>query len=174
MKTFLKIVGIVLICLIVVLIIFRITGFGPHGRTPGLWLSGTLATAPVTDWSFAEKYHTLEIQTRTPYLLPHSVTTACISYMGQLYVGSIYAAGLQYPHGRSWNENVARDPHVRIKIGNKLYDGTLVHIIDPALISAVLQAEQAKTAGFRVPPNGSLQLFHLVQAAASTTTATGS
>lgn len=173
MKTLLKVVGIVLVCLIVVLVIFRITGFGPHGRTPGLWLSGTVVTAPVTDWSFAGKYPTLEIQTRTPYLLPHSVTAACISYMGQLYMGSIYAAGLQYPHGRSWNEYVARDPHVRVKVGNNLYEGTLVHITDPAFINAVLQAEQAKVHGFRVPPNGSLQLYHLVQAGAGTTAAAG-
>jgi hypothetical protein len=142
--------------------VLRITGFGPHGTTPGLWLNGTVVTTPVTDWSFAEKYTTLEIQTRTPYFLPHSVTTACIAYNGQLYVGSIYQPGLQYPHGRDWNENVARDPHVRIKIGNQLYDGTLVHITDPSVVAAVLQAEQARYRGFRVPPNGSLQLFHMI------------
>jgi hypothetical protein len=166
MKTFFKIVGIVLVCLILVLVIFRITGFGPHGMTPGLWLNGTRVTAPVADWSFAAGYPTLEIQTRTPYLLPHSVTTSCIAYTGQLYVGSIYKAGLEYPHGRNWNENVARDPHVRIKIGDRLYDGTLVHVTNEALVSAVLQAEQAKFPGFRVPPNGSLQLFRFLQTGA--------
>jgi hypothetical protein len=169
MKTFFKIIGILLTCVVLVLVVFRITGFGPHGRIPGLWLSGTRVTAPVTDWSFAARHFTLEIQTRTPYLLPHSVTTACIAYMGQLYAGSIYDAGLVYPHGRNWNENVARDPHVRIKIGDRLYDGTLVHVTDAALVSAVLQAEQAKFSGFRVPPNGSLQLFHFVQSGAHTT-----
>ena len=169
MKTLFKIVGIVLACLILVLVIFRIIGFGPHGRTPGLWLNGTPVTTPVTDWSFAAGHPTLEIQTRTPYLLPHSVTTACIAYMGQLYVGSIYSAGLEYPHGRSWNENVARDPHVRIKLGDRLYDGTLVHVTDAALVNAVLQAEQAKFSGFRVPPNGSLQLFHFLQTGAHMT-----
>jgi len=166
MKTLFKIVGIVLVCLVLMLVIFRITGFGPHGTMPGLWLNGTRVTAPVTDWSFAGGHPLLEIQTRTRYLLPHSVTTACLTYTGQLYVGSIYHAGLEYPHGRNWNENVARDPHVRIKIGDRLYDGTLVHITDEALVSAVLQAEQAKLPGFRVPPNGSLQLFHFLQTGA--------
>src|SRR6185437_12358312 len=141
MKTLLKVVGAIVVCLILLLLVFRITGFGPHGRTPGLWLSGTLVTAPVADWSFTDKYPTVEIQTRTRYWLPHSVTTTCMTYERQLYVGSIYAAGLQYPHGRSWNENVARDPHVRIKIGNDVYDCTLVHITDPATVAAVLQAE---------------------------------
>lgn len=174
MKTLFKIIGIVVICVVIVLVVLRFTGFGPHGRTPGLWLNGTLVATPVTDWSFADNYRTLEIQTRTPYLLPHSVTTACIEYMGQLYVGSIYEAGLVYPHGRSWNENVARDPHVRIKIGDRLYDAILVHITDPAFINAVLQAEQAKSSGFRVPPNGSLQLYHVVQAGAAGTNTAGS
>jgi len=163
MKTLLKVLGVVVACVVLVLVIFRITGFGPHGRTPGLWLSGTVVTTPVSDWSFAGKYFTLEIQTRTPYLLPHSVTAACITYMGQLYVGSIYEPGLQYPHGRNWNENVARDPHVRVRVGDDLYDATLVHVTDPSLVAAVLQAEQARYRGFRVPPGGSLQLFHVVQ-----------
>src|SRR6516225_9490670 len=125
MKTLLKLFVTVLVCLVLLLIVFRITGFGPHGRIPGLWLSGTVVTTPVADWSFADKYPTLEIQTRTRYLLPHSVTTSCMTYSGQLYVGSIYGPEIQYPHSRSWNENVARDPHVRIKIGNRLYDCTL-------------------------------------------------
>ncbi len=173
MKTFLKILGIVLICVLLVFVVFRITGFGPHGRIPGLWLNGTLVTTPVTDWSFADKFFTLEIQTKTRYFLPHSVTAACITYQGQLYVGSIYEAGLQYPHGRDWNENVARDPHVRIKIGERLYDGTLVHVTDPALVDSVLHAEQARFPGFRVPANGSLQLFHVLQSSNAATATTG-
>lgn len=170
MKTLLKILGVLVVCVVLVLVIFRITGFGPHGRTPGLWLGGTVVTTPVSDWSFASEYFTLEIQTRTPYVLPHSVTAACITYMGQLYVGSIYEPGLQYPHGRNWNENVARDPHVRVKVGDHLYDATLVHVSDPSLVAAVLQAEQARYRGFRVPPGGSLQLFHVVQTSAPATT----
>ncbi len=169
MKMLFKIIGIVVACLILLLVVLRIVGLNPHGRTPGLWLNGTLVTAPVTDWSFAARYPTLKIQTRTPYLLPHSVTAGCIAYMGQLYVGSIYDAGLVYPHGRSWNEDVARDPHVRIKLGDRLYDGALVHVTDPALVDAVLRAQQARFRGYRVPPNGSLQLFHVIQTGAPIT-----
>lgn len=162
MKTLLKIVGAILGCLVLLLVVFRITGFGPHGRTPGLWLSGTLVTTPVTDWSFASKYRTLEIQTRSWYGLPHSVTTNCVLYDGQLYVDSIYRAGMHYPNGRSWNENIARDPHVRIKLGNQLYDCTLVHITDPAVIAGVLQAKSIKYPLLKVPANGTVEIFHVV------------
>jgi hypothetical protein len=169
MKMLLKVVGAIVVCLILLLVVLRITGFGPHGSTPGLWLSGNLVAAPVADWSFTEKYPTVEIQTQTWYGIPHSVTTACMTYQGQFYVGSMYSAGMQYPHGRSWNENVARDPHVRIKIGNNLYDCTLVHITDPDVVTAVLQAQSEKYRGMRVPAGGSLQLFHVVQNGAPAT-----
>ena len=35
------------------------------------------------------------------------------------------------PEGRHWNQNVVRDPCVRLKIADKLYDRTLVKITDP-------------------------------------------
>jgi hypothetical protein len=117
LKTLLKVLGILVVCLVLLLVVLSTTGFGPHGNTPGLWLKGDLVTTPVADWSFTDKIETVNVQTRTWYLIPHSVTTYCVAYNGQLYLTSVYRAGLTYPHGRSWNEDVARDPRVRIKIG---------------------------------------------------------
>src|SRR5271169_2783568 len=125
MKTLLKVVGVILVCVVLLLVVARITGFEPNARRPGLWLKGELVTTPVADWSFTDNIQNVKIQTNTWYRLPHSVTINCVSYKGQFYLDSFYAAGLTYPHGRSWNENVARDPHVLIKIGNQLYDRTL-------------------------------------------------
>lgn len=167
MKTILKVVGVVVGCLVLVLVILRFTGFGPNGRRPGLWLSGNLVTTPVTDWSFANKYQTLEIQTQTPYLLPHSVTTFLVVYHGQLYVTSVYGAGLKYPYGRTWNEDVARDPNVRIKIGDHLYSCTLVHITDPTAAAPIIQAKLKRYPQLRVPPHGSVQVFHVTQPGAA-------
>ena len=95
-------------------------------------------TTPVTDWSFTDAVETVKLQTSTQYLLPHSVTTYCVSTNGQLYLTSLYRAGLTYPQGRSWNTDVARDPHVRIKIGDKLYEATMILIADRAQAIAVL------------------------------------
>ena len=162
MKTVLKTIGIVVGCLVVLLIVLRFTGFGPHGRTPGLWLSGELVTTPVMDWSFANQVQNVQLQTNTWYGIPHSVNINCVSYMGQLYLDSFYAAGMTYPHGRSWNENVARDPHVRIRIGNKLYDRTLVLVTDPALKEAVDDAKLKKYPTLKVSPGGTIVLFHVV------------
>jgi hypothetical protein len=58
MTTLAKIVGAILVCLVLVLVVLRITGFNPtgdvpgRGNYPGLWLSGTVVNTPVTDWSF--------------------------------------------------------------------------------------------------------------------------
>ncbi len=74
MKTLLKIVGGIVLCLVLLLVVFRITGLDPNGGRPGLWLKGNLVTAPVTDWSFTETIPYIKIQTESWYGLPHSVS----------------------------------------------------------------------------------------------------
>ena len=158
MKTLLKIVGAIVVCLALVLVVLRITGLNPNDRIPGLWLTGDLVTTPVTDWSFTDKVPTIKLQTQSRFLLPHSVTINCLAYKGQLYVSSVYPAGTP----RSWNENVMRDPHVRIKIGDKLYDRTLVLVTDPAERDAVLQVRATKYPQLKIPANATIHVFHVV------------
>jgi hypothetical protein len=162
MNTVMKIAGVIVACLILLLVVLRITGFEPRQRTPGLWLKGNLVTTPVTDWSFTDQVITVEVQTRTSYLLPHSVTTYCVAYKGQLYLDSFYPPRAEYPHGRSWNENVARDPHAHIKIGNNLYDVTLSHDSDPSDKAAVLQLVAKKYPQLKIPPESQVELFHVI------------
>jgi len=158
MKTLLKIVGVIVFCLVVLLVIFRITGLDPNGRRPGLWLTGNLVTAPVTDWSFTETIPYIKIQTESSYGLPHSVTINCMISDGQLYLVSPVPAGER----RSWNENVMRQPHVRLKIGNNLYDRTLTVVTDPAERAGVLQARKKKYPELRIPPTAAVNIFHVV------------
>ena len=157
MKTLWRVVAATLICLVLALVVLRITGLDPHGRIPGLWLSGGLVTTPVTDWSFTENVPTIKLQTQTRFLLPHSVTINCLSYNGQLYVSSVYPAGTP----RNWNDNVMRDPHVRIKIGDKVYNRTMVLVTDPAEVDAVLQVRAKKYPQLKIPPNATIHVFHV-------------
>jgi hypothetical protein len=163
MRTLLKIVGVIAACLVLLLVVLRVTGLEPQQRRPGLWLKGNLVTTPVTDWTFANQFSTAAVQTRTWYLLPHSVTTYFVSYNGQLYLDSFYPMGVEYPHGRSWNEDVARDPHARIKIGNNLYDVTLSHDTDASDKTAVLQLVAKKYPALKIPPESQVQLFRVLQ-----------
>lgn len=160
MKTALKVAGLAVVGVVLLLVVLSITGLEPRQRTPGLWLKGNVATTP-TDWSFVDNVDTVEIETHTSYLVPHSVTTYCVAMNGRLYVDSFYRAGAVYPHGRSWNENVARDPHVRLKIGNNLYDVTLEHDTDAALKTAVLQLVRKKYPQLKIPPESQVELFHV-------------
>jgi hypothetical protein len=164
MKTAAKIAGAVIVFLVLVLVILRITGLNPIGDTPGrgnypgLWLSGKVVSAPVADWSFATQYKTDKLQTRTWYIIPHSVTTGFVVHDGQLYVTSMFGAGVPFPQGKSWVANAMRDPHVRIKLGGNLYDCVLSPVTDSDERAAVLGPRARQSA-----PNGpTMHLFHAV------------
>lgn len=153
-------VGIVLAVVLVALTLFtlRMTGLEPQYldlnqlrahqmiARPGLWLKGQLVTTPVTDWSFVDKVphpgrsvNTILVETRTPYLIPHSVRVMPDVHNGQLYVRSHQdRMDSPFPKDKSWTSNVARDPRVRIKIGDKLYGATLVLVTDRAQAIAIL------------------------------------
>ncbi|HEU4439480.1 MAG TPA: hypothetical protein VFT36_09515, partial [Methylomirabilota bacterium] len=109
-------------CLVAGLVVLRVVGLEPRERTPGLWLTGEVVSAPVSDWSFTDRYQTIAVQTRSWYGLPHSVTVTCTALDGRLYLTSNYPPGLEFPRDRRWNANVMRDPHVRLKVGSRVYD----------------------------------------------------
>jgi hypothetical protein len=92
----------------------------PEGR-PGMKLAGDEASDPVSDWSFSSSDDLVEIETRAPWLLAHSVTVVCAAVGGALYVPSVYLAGGGFPDARLWNRNIVRDPNVRIRIADALY-----------------------------------------------------
>ena len=133
-----------MVCLAAALIVLAQVGLDPRGKWPGLWLRGELVTTPVSDWSFTDMYQTIFVQTQSWYGLPHSVTVGCTAYGGRLYVGSSYSPGVEFPHDRLWNKNVMRDPHVRLKIGTRIYERTLTPVTDAAEREAVLAANARK------------------------------
>jgi ribosomal protein S19 len=148
----LKIAGSILLCLIVLLVVLSFTGFEPKDctnasslacRAPGLWLRGNPVTTPVTDWSFTDKIKAVKVQTKTPFLLPYSVSAWCAVYNGNLYLTSY--------RGRRWVENIIRDPHVRLKIGDQVFDRTFSVVNDPVEKAAVLQAKGKKYPEWKVP-----------------------
>lgn len=153
MRKLVKIIGSIIVVLAALLLLLSFTGFEPGNcpptdrslscRMPGLWLKGERVTTPVADWSFTDKIPRIMIQTQTPYLLPHSVTIWCAVYNGNLYVTSY--------RGRQWVEDVIRDPRVRLKIGDQVFDRTLSIVNDPVEKAAVLQAKEKKYPQWKVP-----------------------
>jgi hypothetical protein len=162
LKLLLKIAGSIVICLVLLLVVLRFTGFEPKDcltasslacRAPGLWLRGEPVTTPVTDWSFTEKIQSVKVQTQTPLLLPYSVSAWCAVYNGNLYLTSY--------RGRRWVEDIIRDPHVRLKIGDGLFDRTFSLIDDPAEKAAVLQAKGKKYPQWKVPSVSTATVFRV-------------
>jgi len=164
MKKPLKTVGlIVIIALVAVLPLLAITGFQPEDcppfnrslacKMPGLWLKGERVTTPVTDWSYTDKIPQIRIQTKTWYGLPHSVTIWCAVYNGNLYVTS--------NPGKQWNDDIIRDPHVRLKIANQVFDRTLTQIDDPAEKAAVLKVKGQKYPEWKVPAVSAATVFRV-------------
>jgi hypothetical protein len=158
MKRLLKTVGATFVCLILLLIVLRIIGLEPHDRIPGLWLKGNVTNTPVTDWSFTDNIPVIQIQTQTPYLLPHSVNINCLDYNGQLYLVSVFPAGTTH----TWNDNVIRDPHVRLKIGDNVYDRTVSLVTDAAEQEGVMEARHKKYPQLKIPANPTIHVFHVL------------
>ena len=158
MRTLKKTVVLIVVIAGLALLTFRITGLEPEYldldqlrahhmiARPGLWLKGDVVTTQVTDWSFVDKVehpgrsiNTVLVETRTPYFIPHSVRTMPFVRNGVLYIRSHQdRMDLQFPNDKSWTGNVARDPRVRIKIGDKLYEATMVLVADRAQATALL------------------------------------
>jgi hypothetical protein len=163
MTKLVKIVGSTIIVLAALLLVLSITGFEPRGcpptdrsfscKVPGLWIKGEPVTTPVADWSFTDQIPQIKIQTQTPYLLPHSVTIWCAVYNGNLYVTSY--------RGREWVEDIIRDPRVRLKIADQVYDRTLSVVNDPTEKAAVLQAKGKKYPQWKVPPVTTATVFRV-------------
>jgi hypothetical protein len=166
MRALVKIVGSTVIVLVAVLLLMRVTGFEPKDcpptdrslscKVPGLWLKGEPVTTPVSDWSFTDQIPQIKIQTQTPFLLPHSVIIWCAVYNGNLYVTSY--------RGRQWVENIVRDPHVRLKIADKVFDRTLSMVDDPVEKAAVLQAKGRKYPQWKVPAVSAATVFRVNRA----------
>jgi len=163
MRALVKIVGSTVIVLVAVLLLMSVTGFEPKDcpptdrslscKVPGLWLKGEPVTTPVSDWSFTDQIQQIKIQTQTPFLLPHSVIIWCAVYNGNLYVTSY--------RGRQWVENIIRDPHVRLKIADKVFDRTLSMVDDPVEKTAVLQAKGRKYPQWKVPSVSAATVFRV-------------
>ena len=138
------------------LLTLRVTGFPPGhptagdyvnaGRSarPGLWLAGEVVSEDVTNWDWVNQYSdafaedATELETRTWYGIPHSVTVLLVPRGDKLYLQSsaqTFRLNKEFPYGKAWWRNVERDPRVRLKIGGKIYEMTVVLVQDRAEVA---------------------------------------
>jgi hypothetical protein len=103
----------------------------PSDERPGLGLAGEVHRQAVEDWSFTEDADEIFIETVTSYWIPHSVTVWCVTVGNEFYVAADDA------DKKSWVANVARDPNVRLKIKDRVYEQKLVPVTDATTIAAI-------------------------------------
>jgi hypothetical protein len=123
-------------------------GCQPKDERPGLWLSGELGAGPVRDWSFSDAIEEISVETRTWYGIPHSVTIWGATQGGRFYLPSLYYYDEEFPNARFWNRNVVRDPRVRVKIGDRLFDGTAELVSDEGEWNRAAEAFRRKYPAF--------------------------
>ncbi len=162
MKRRLPVAGLALLLfLVLALITLPIVGLEPQDRRPGLWIKGELVTTPITDWSFTDQFEEIYLETRTWYLIPHSVTISCTAHDDRLYLTSTYSQGGDFP-SRFWNKNVMRDPRVRLRIGNQLFERTLSLVTDVAEKKAVLESKKKKNPRWKNPGMENVHIFQVL------------
>ncbi len=141
-------------------------------------LSGTVVTTPITDWSFTDAFPLVQIETRPWYLIPYTVTINFARDDDQLYVYSSYNPPMpgkpdlrdRFPEGRAWNRHLVRDPRLRLKIGDQIFNCLAVHVTDPAGSTERAQKAFARkfpgggAANQSVPPEqrSKQHFFHLI------------
>lgn len=94
--------------------------WGPKGILAGGPLLGAPSPTP-SDWSFTDAHPLVAIETRGRFFR-HTVTILCVAADQKLYVMARHA-----PRKR-WIQNLLVDPHVRLEIGGKLYEGRAVRV----------------------------------------------
>lgn len=92
-----------------------------------MWLGGEEVTTQVEDWTFADDVEEVFIETQPWYFIPHSTTIWCVQVDGNLYIGS-YGN-----EPKTWEVNLARDAHAKIRIDGKIYRVAVTRITDEAL-----------------------------------------
>lgn len=125
----------------------------PDEQRPGTRLSGTVVDDLNPDWSFLTERQKVHVQTSTWYFIPHSVTTISFVANNELYVPCGWC------EQKRWPKNVAADPNVTVKIGDRLYPRVAVKIPEEAERRRILNIPNGEpTPNFELyrmdPPTG--------------------
>ena len=173
LKIGLLVVGVLMVGTVLTL---RVTGLAPghpsaeeyakasRSARPGLWLTGEVVHEAVTNWDWVEQFsdpfskNATELETRTWYGIPHSVTIGLTPRGDKLYIrGTEQGSRLDkgFPYSKAWWTNVIRDPRVLMKIGGKIYEMTVVLVTDRAEVAEIMGRDPIRK---EIGPDGKEQV----------------
>lgn len=111
----------------------------PCERTPGGWLFGEAAAAPVDDWTFANEVPLCQIQVYRWGLVPHSINLNCMASQGTLYLS---CAGCE---GKVWSSAALAHPDARLRLDDRVFPVRLSRVTDPRVLDEAWNARARKT-----------------------------
>lgn len=112
------------------------TALCPCGPTPGAYLFGAEAQAPINDWSFIDQVPLCQLEVTT--WRPHSVNLNCMSSQGQLYISCSNCAA------KSWSRTAVTMGIARIRADEIVYPVTLQRVTDAAELERAWAARLRK------------------------------
>ncbi len=146
-------------------------------------LSGTLVTTPVTDWTFVSGANrNVAFRVHPWYRIAYNVNTAIATSRdnSRLYLYSYYyppaTAGQanyrdRFPEARAWNRHVMRDPRIRLRVGDQLFDCVVYPLTDVNEIEEIRGVIIARSRGGAIKAGaegpeekrGRLYIFRVIQ-----------
>jgi hypothetical protein len=129
----------------------------------GPFTSGQLISGPEPDWSFAHDIQEVEFQLLDP---ERSRTTWIIEHEGKVYIPSGYMTSWYGKLWKQWPLEAEKDGRIVLRVGDKLYERTLVRVSSGPLIAPITAELSRKYAGGAEIPvaavtSGNLWLFEL-------------
>jgi hypothetical protein len=114
-----------------ILVYLRLFAGGPVPVLPGGALRGELAPQPVDDWSFARRWHYVDVESRVG-LLPYSRSCWYAVHEGAFYLllPRLFGEGLQ--------ERIEQNPRLRIRLDGRVYPVQAEPVTDPSRIGPLL------------------------------------
>ena len=153
MRTFFRIAGgliVVLVLLVGGLLVGARFADGPLAiAAGGPFTTGTLVTGPEPDWSFVADVREVEFQSLEP---ARSRTTWILQHEGKAYIPCGYMTSWWGRIWKQWPIEAQKDPRVLLRVGDQLYERTLVRVREGPMIQPLLaQLSEKYLGGSEIP-----------------------
>ncbi len=119
----------------------------PCERTPGGYLMGAAAEAPVADWSFANDVTLCQIQISAG-LLPHSINLNCMA----TGAGDLYLSCSQCESKR-WSNAAVGNGRARLRLDGTVYPVNVTRVMDAGELDRAWGARVTKLNTLTAPAN---------------------
>jgi hypothetical protein len=138
---------------------------GPWGLVQGGPFSTGELVEEQTDWAFIKDKDTIEFQLLEPI---SSRTTWVMEHEGRIFIPSGYMLTDYGKIWKKWPLHAEKDGQAILRVDGKLFERTLVRVIDDPILPPVLAELSRKYAGGAPIPveevtRGSLWVFELVE-----------